>query len=123
MSRATEGAGGIFFAGFFYMISPLREVAGIGIIGGVMNATVQSPPALFRRVITPSEQCDNIAIPKEWFGMKVEVIVWGVPQTATGDPISALHEFHKTSGLSVEVVDEYLRQVREDRKNWRRGSE
>jgi putative transposon-encoded protein len=94
-----------------------------------MKTSVKSPPVLFRKVITPNEQDDNIAIPKEWFGMKVEVIVWGVSQTeparrslsgtVTGDPVSALHEFHESGGLASVESDEYLRQVRHDRKNWK----
>ena len=49
-----------------------------------MKTAVKSAPALFRKVITPNEHCDNIAIPKEWFGMSVEVIVFPVPSNAEG---------------------------------------
>jgi hypothetical protein len=34
------------------------------------------------------------------------------------DPVLALFEFHKSSGLTSATADEYLQQVRYDRKNW-----
>ena len=34
---------------------------------------------LFRQVITPDERRNSIPIPKEWYGMEVEVILFPVP--------------------------------------------
>ena len=52
----------------------------------LMQTIIPSTPALFRKVITPNEQCDNVAIPKEWFGMKVEVILFPIPADAKDAP-------------------------------------
>jgi len=39
---------------------------------------------LFRQVMTPDEQRNSILIPKEWYGMRVEVILFPVaPDTET----------------------------------------
>ena len=47
--------------------------------------TLEKPTlALFRKVVTLNERCDNIAIPREWFGMRVEVIAFPVPVDAEG---------------------------------------
>ena len=52
---------------------------------GASMKTLEKPtPALFREVVTLNERCDNIAIPKEWFGMRVEVIAFPVPVDAEG---------------------------------------
>ena len=63
--------------------------------------------------------------------------VWGVSQTETvrralsktmrsempdvmaDDPLSVLVEYHKSGGLASVKADEYLRQVRQDRQDWK----
>ena len=88
-----------------------------------MNTAVQSSPVLFRKVITPDEQCGNIAIPKEWFGMKVEVIVFPVPSNRKdavlpqSGPFRVNREWLASMRVKPEAMtsDELIRSERDSR--------
>ena len=63
---------------------PLVKRGEVGYNDDRMRTAVKSTPALFREVVTLNERCDNFTIPKEWFGMRVEVIAFPVPMDAEG---------------------------------------
>jgi predicted transcriptional regulator len=63
---------------------------------------------------------------KDWKVSQAEVVRRAVleaersPRPAPGDAIEALRELHRSGGgLVREVADQYLAEVREDRKRWR----
>ena len=57
---------------------------------GFMQTTFGNERAgagLFKQVITPGEHCDSVHIPRQWFGRRVEVLIFPLPaDTETAPP-------------------------------------
>jgi hypothetical protein len=47
---------------------------------------------MYRQVFIPSEQNSNIPIPREWYGMKIEVIAFPVVEDIIGESIAIKRE-------------------------------
>ena len=75
---------------------------------------------LFRQVITPDEQRNNILIPKEWYGKKVEVILVPIP-AETQSPAKPFRvnrrrlESMRVSGNPVMLSENLIRADRDAR--------
>ena len=78
---------------------------------------------VFRQVVTPDERCNSVRIPKEWYGRRVEVILFPVPSNVEADvsPLPGATPFkvnrRRLKAMRVSATPELLSEnlIRADR--------